>query len=307
LKLPENKLCADCGSKDPRWASVNLGIFICIKCSAIHRGLGTHISKVKSVSLDKWSPELVKVMQNVGNAKAKEIYEANVPANFSRPSEGDNYGLEQWIRAKYDRKLYIKKEGQQATTKPSPSPKSEQKVEPKSNGAFEKAKPIQPPQNDLITLEEPKPKPTTGDHFSSFQSANSMNSLPFEDSFASFQPNAVNTKTITEPTFVSGQQDQDKLSKQNIMQLYQTPHIPTASMGNPSPYGFVPNQVPVNPYNFVSYPQQTMNPYMNQVMYTNPTVQQGYMNQPYIMQPGYVNPNYINSMYSPTGSFTQRR
>jgi hypothetical protein len=33
LKLPENKYCADCGAKHPRWASSNLKIFVCIRCS----------------------------------------------------------------------------------------------------------------------------------------------------------------------------------------------------------------------------------------------------------------------------------
>lgn len=45
----------------PRWASTNLGVFMCIRCSGIHRSMGVHISKVKSVSLDKWSPEQVEV------------------------------------------------------------------------------------------------------------------------------------------------------------------------------------------------------------------------------------------------------
>ena len=72
LKLPENKFCADCGVKGARWASINLGIFVCIKCSGIHRNLGVHLSKVKSVSLDKWNPEMVDFMEEWGNKRARE-------------------------------------------------------------------------------------------------------------------------------------------------------------------------------------------------------------------------------------------
>lgn len=46
---------------DPEWASVNLGALICEECAGVHRGLGVHISRVKSLTLDKWEPELLMV------------------------------------------------------------------------------------------------------------------------------------------------------------------------------------------------------------------------------------------------------
>lgn len=79
---PINQYCVDCRLKDPRWASWNLGVFLCIDCSGIHRSIGTHISKVKSVNLDTWTNEQVENMIAWGNQRANLYWEQALPPNF---------------------------------------------------------------------------------------------------------------------------------------------------------------------------------------------------------------------------------
>uniref|UniRef100_A0A6N2MHE0 Arf-GAP domain-containing protein n=1 Tax=Salix viminalis TaxID=40686 RepID=A0A6N2MHE0_SALVM len=105
LKLPENRECADCKAKGPRWASVNLGIFICMQCSGIHRSLGVHISKVRSATLDTWLPEQVAFIHSMGNERANSYWEADLPPNY------DRVGIENFIRAKYEEKRWVSKDG----------------------------------------------------------------------------------------------------------------------------------------------------------------------------------------------------
>ncbi|XP_050294223.1 arf-GAP with coiled-coil, ANK repeat and PH domain-containing protein 2 [Anthonomus grandis grandis] len=110
IKIPGNNFCADCKSPNPRWASRNLGITLCIECSGVHRSLGVHYSKVRSLTLDDWEPEAVKVMAELGNDVVNKIYEANVPEGFQRASENcTGIVREEWIKSKYVDKAFVRK------------------------------------------------------------------------------------------------------------------------------------------------------------------------------------------------------
>ncbi|KAF2825410.1 ArfGap-domain-containing protein [Ophiobolus disseminans] len=103
VKLEGNKTCSDCKrNKHPRWASWNLGVFICIRCSGIHRGMGTHISKVKSVDLDTWTDEQLQSVLKWGNARANKYWEAKLAPGHV-PSEAK---IENFIRTKYESKRW---------------------------------------------------------------------------------------------------------------------------------------------------------------------------------------------------------
>jgi stromal membrane-associated protein len=101
MRLPENTICADCTAPSPQWASFNLGIFICMRCAGHHRNLGRHISKVKSTTLDKWTPEQVEPMRRIGNGKAATVYEAKRPANVKKPDAANDGARERYIKDKY--------------------------------------------------------------------------------------------------------------------------------------------------------------------------------------------------------------
>uniref|UniRef100_A0A673K2D5 Arf-GAP with coiled-coil, ANK repeat and PH domain-containing protein n=1 Tax=Sinocyclocheilus rhinocerous TaxID=307959 RepID=A0A673K2D5_9TELE len=109
--LPGNEICCDCGQADPRWASINLGILLCIECSGIHRSLGVHCSKVRSLTLDTWEPELMKLMCEIGNTVINQIYEgACEEQRLKKPGPSSSRSeKEAWIKAKYVERKFLKK------------------------------------------------------------------------------------------------------------------------------------------------------------------------------------------------------
>ncbi|KAK9401574.1 arf-GAP with coiled-coil ANK repeat and PH domain-containing protein 2 [Crotalus adamanteus] len=104
-----NEMCCDCGLADPRWASINLGITLCIECSGIHRSLGVHFSKVRSLTLDSWEPELLKLMCELGNNVINRVYEANrEKMGAKKPHSGSQrQEKEEYIRAKYVDRRFV--------------------------------------------------------------------------------------------------------------------------------------------------------------------------------------------------------
>ena len=74
-----NPHCADCSRTNPTWASVNLGVLVCLECAGRHRSLGTHISKMRSITLDTVLPEEALFLMNMTNALANKYWEAQLP------------------------------------------------------------------------------------------------------------------------------------------------------------------------------------------------------------------------------------
>ncbi|XP_078423023.1 stromal membrane-associated protein 2-like [Cetorhinus maximus] len=259
--LQDNKECADCGSRGPRWASWNLGVFVCIRCAGIHRNLGVHISKVKSVNLDQWTPEQIQCIQEMGNPKARKLYEAHLPANFKRPQI--DQAVEGFIRDKYEKKKYFdrsidiaafrkennkwKKESEEKESKTAPVIFEKVKVPPKKDEQQQlKTSPSVPagPTIDLLGLDAPAVAPASNgtcnlntapardlDLFGPMVSNSLPDSSPFPNTALASTPQegAENLNLFAEPNLKLEDSGKKQLSKDSILSLYgsQTPQVPT--------------------------------------------------------------------------------
>ncbi|VAI74486.1 unnamed protein product [Triticum turgidum subsp. durum] len=130
-RVDGNTICADCGAAEPDWASLNLGALLCIECSGVHRNLGVHISKVRSLTLDVrvWEPSVINLFQSLGNMFVNRVWEETLPSSnngssvdntstngsqaaqyltTTKPKHSDPFSAkEKFIHAKYADKEFV--------------------------------------------------------------------------------------------------------------------------------------------------------------------------------------------------------
>lgn len=106
--LQSNTICAECGKLGADWVSLNLGAFICIDCSGVHRSLGVHISKVRSLTLDDLEPEEYQFLKATGNSINHRIWQHQLIEGYTSPIPTDSHAArDRFIRAKYEHKLFL--------------------------------------------------------------------------------------------------------------------------------------------------------------------------------------------------------
>ncbi|VEU19461.1 DEKNAAC100638 [Brettanomyces naardenensis] len=98
-KQGANKRCFDCNAPNPQWASPKFGIFICLECAGIHRGLGVHISFVRSITMDQFKPDELQQMEKGGNQNCKDYFESHgLDVKLPAKQKYDNYVAEDYKR-----------------------------------------------------------------------------------------------------------------------------------------------------------------------------------------------------------------
>jgi len=111
-KIESNRICADCEHKPAKWVSITFGCWLCSKCAGIHRGLGVHITFIKSSTLDDWNYELLNKFKSLGgNEAVNKIYESKLKKREKINHETNEYRSIDFITQKYvEKKWMIKKQ-----------------------------------------------------------------------------------------------------------------------------------------------------------------------------------------------------
>ena len=166
LKLPGNNECADCTAPKPNWASASCGVFVCFNCSGLHRGLGTHLSFVRSVNLDEWTEKQYKKMKEWGNLNANAYFEARL--DKKKPDQHASVNeMNRYIRDKYEMGKWVPDGGEgdprrggkpsrsPRAAAPEPTPEPRKAAKPRVKVSSRKAQPKPAaPAPDLLSFDE---------------------------------------------------------------------------------------------------------------------------------------------------------
>lgn len=107
LNKPENQLCADCKCNNPRYVSMQYGIFICERCASIHRTElnEEYFSEIKSVDDSKWNQKEAELLEQVGNSVSNNYYESRLPSDFTLSNDNIE-NLTSFIKDKYENRRW---------------------------------------------------------------------------------------------------------------------------------------------------------------------------------------------------------
>lgn len=206
-KLPGNDMCADCKVANPKWASVNLGIFLCVQCAGIHRELGVHITQVRSLSLDTWKVEWYRTIKHRGNTKAAAFWEPGLK-DSDRPTA--TLGMDvrkKFIRDKYQHGLYKQGATRVSRGRPRRSPKSATQRALTNPRARRIRRPASKPNNQPNNTRAAPPPPAAASPASDFSfidadSGKTMDDDGLGSSFSFIEaPSPVRSATASQPLF----------------------------------------------------------------------------------------------------------
>jgi len=339
MLLPENQVCSDCPERQPRWASLikpppgappgtlPIGAFCCLECSGSHRRLGVHISFVRSVSLDQWKESEVLAMENGGNAKVNEIFEAHL--NVQKPSNAASGSVrERFVRDKYERRKFydtsafervsqreIEREQnevvsgvQRQLASRKPSDAARKRVEERA--ARNKSSHRAPAPSRVVAARTPAPPPVAAPvedlldfgNFDSLQAKTAVQqadvAAPAQISFAEPQLDFFATPqeqdepaAVQQPT--TTQLEQQKMSNADIMSMFNTPQTNTTNQMQQNMFaGGIPSQMGGMPNQMGGMPNQ-----MGGLMGGQPQWSPNMMPQSQMMQQqqnmGTMNPNMM--------------
>lgn len=105
--VPGNEFCADCSRESPEWVSISLGVTVCSECSGAHRSLGTHISKIQSLALDRLDDVTMELLKAYGNTFANSLWESAGVEGMKPGPSADRAELAKYVTAKYKDRAYV--------------------------------------------------------------------------------------------------------------------------------------------------------------------------------------------------------